>query len=324
MRWQVGRFLHRRKPTEYDLGLPLSLEPDIEHFLGEPTTTQEAERGCNLLQEPSVEKYEVLVEWRGCQLDTPDWWGELVAIPHIDDHQKLAQKIRASFEILWIRSKAQKVKNDYLLPPTPKCVGQKAFLLILHPKLPCQDYREGQLQKTLAYAQVLQYWAKKTNLPKPDQPRLLVRCIQKLRQAMRPFTTFTNYVVLERTTPKQGNLEEWARGPGMMEAPQTPMPEREPAMSPEKLTDPPAEELDVLAAALGEPAASLAGEPDIPPTSQETDKKKEVALTCEFPGWMQIHPSPPMTPVGQVPLSLCNIRQCHQSHNSSRRRAQDH
>ena len=44
----------------------------------------------------------------------PDWWGTLVAIPDVDDYQKLAQKIKASFEILWVRSKAQQVENDFV------------------------------------------------------------------------------------------------------------------------------------------------------------------------------------------------------------------
>ena len=85
-----------------------------------------------------MENYEVWVEWRGCQLDMPDWWGELVTIPNIDGYQKLAWKIRASFEIPQVRSKAQQVKNNYSLPPAPKCVDQKAFLLILDPVIPCQ------------------------------------------------------------------------------------------------------------------------------------------------------------------------------------------
>ena len=84
----------------------------------------------------------------------------------------------------------------------------------------------------------------------------------------------------------------------MMEALQTPMLEREPVTLLGKLTNPPAEEPDVLAVALGEPAASLAGEPDVPSTPQERDKNKEVALTHEFPSWMEIHPSLPVTLVG--------------------------
>ena len=84
---------------------------------------------------------------------------------------------------------------------------------------------------------------------------------------MRPFTTFSDDTVLEGTIPRQGTSEGWSRGLGMMGTLQTPMPMREPTTLPGKLTDPPAEEPDVLPAVLGEPAASLDGEPDVPPTS---------------------------------------------------------
>ena len=43
MRQQVGWFPHNRRPAEYNLGPPPTLEPNIEHCLGEPTATQEAE-----------------------------------------------------------------------------------------------------------------------------------------------------------------------------------------------------------------------------------------------------------------------------------------
>ena len=99
----------------------------------------------------------------------PDWWEELVVIPNVtDNHCRLAQKVQASFEIPQVRCKAVKVINDYSLPPAPKCVGRKAFLLIPDPRMPCQDYREEQPWKTLAYVQALQYLAEKANLPKPD------------------------------------------------------------------------------------------------------------------------------------------------------------
>ena len=62
MRWQVGCSPHNRRPGECNLGPSLTLEPNIEHFLGVPTVTQEVEQGCNLLQEPLVENFEVWVE----------------------------------------------------------------------------------------------------------------------------------------------------------------------------------------------------------------------------------------------------------------------
>ena len=74
MRWQAGQSPHNRKPTEYDFEPPPTLEPDIEHFLGEPIAAQE-EEGVQPLKEPLVENYEIWAEWRGLQLVTPDWWG---------------------------------------------------------------------------------------------------------------------------------------------------------------------------------------------------------------------------------------------------------
>ena len=99
--------------------------------------------GCDLPPEPSIENYKVWVEWQGCQVDTLDWWEELVAIPHVDNAWKLAQKVQASFEIPWVRCQVLQVINDYSAPPSPKGINRKAFLLVPNPEMPCQDYREG-------------------------------------------------------------------------------------------------------------------------------------------------------------------------------------
>ena len=289
-----GAVSQQKKGQGVQFGAPTDPGAQFRTFPGGASCCTRGRRGCNLLQEPSVENYKVWIEWRGHQIDMLDWWGELAAIPHVDNQHRLAQKIQASLKIPQVRCKVLKVSNDYFLPPALKCIGMKAFLLILDPRIPCQDYREGQPQKTLAYAQALQYWAKKANPPKPDQPHLLARCVHELRWAMRPFTTFTDEAVLKGTTPKQGTPEEWATGQGMMETTQTPMPERRPATSPEKPTAPLAEEPDVPATVSEEPADV----PVAPPTPPETDKKMEVAPAHEFPGWMEIHPSCLLTPVG--------------------------
>ena len=60
---------------------------------------------------------------------------------------------------------AQGVENNYLAPSAPKCICQKEFLSLLNPMFPSWDFREGQLEKTLAYAEALQYWVEKANLP---------------------------------------------------------------------------------------------------------------------------------------------------------------
>ena len=231
----------------------------------------------------------------------PDWWEELVAIPHVDDHCRLTQKVWASFEIPQVRCKALKVCNNYSSPPTPKCISKKAFLMIPDPRIPCNNYREGQPQKTLAYAQALQYWAISLNLPKPEELHFLVRCVHELRQTMRPFTTFTDGAVFRGTTLRLGILEEGATKLSTMETTWTPMAERRPATSPERPTPLSAEEPDVLATASGELAAELTREPAAPPTPLETDKKVRESPACELPSWTEIHPSHPVTSVGGSP-----------------------
>ena len=154
-------------PADLDLGPTPELRPDLKCFLQEPAIIQEESRGTNLSQGPLVEDYEDWIEWRGHRVRTPNWWWEFVGIPGINDFQELTQKIRASFEIPQVRSKAQDVENDYSAPLAPKSICQKEFLPPLNPMFPCQDIREGQSQKTLAYAQALQYWAEKSNLPMP-------------------------------------------------------------------------------------------------------------------------------------------------------------
>ena len=73
--------------------------------------------------EPSIRNYEVWLNWQAHQLDTPHWWGELVAIPDVEDLKRLAQKIWASFLILAVRCEAF-LNQDYTTP---------------HPQMPHQE-----------------------------------------------------------------------------------------------------------------------------------------------------------------------------------------
>ena len=148
---------------EYDLGPLSTLEPELESFLEVPTPTWGAGDRCDLQLEPSIEYYEVWLEWQAHQVNTPDWWGELVAIPNAGDPERLAHKICASFEIQQGRSKALWDSISYTMPPVPKCLQRKMLLLVPDPHLPCQDYCVKQPLRTLAYAQALQYCAEKAN-----------------------------------------------------------------------------------------------------------------------------------------------------------------
>ena len=155
-----------------------------------------------------MEDYERLVELRGQLIAMPAWWQELLEIPGVSNVQELAQKIGASFELPWWMSKIHDVNNYYLAPPAPRCIWQKAFLLPLDPMFPCWDIREGQLEKTVAYAQTLQYWTEKANPPMPDWPHLLARYILELRKAIESYVSFSDDAIVDGTTSWDGPLED--------------------------------------------------------------------------------------------------------------------
>ena len=108
--------------ADLDLWPLLELGPDLECFLQELAAMQEENEQRDLLQGPLVEDYENWIEWRGCRVQTPNWYWELVGIPGINDFQQLAQKIQASFELPQAKSKAQGVDNDYSAPLATKCL----------------------------------------------------------------------------------------------------------------------------------------------------------------------------------------------------------
>ena len=265
-----------------------TLEAELESFLGEPTSPQGVEGGCDLPPEPYVENCEVWVEWQACHVDMLEWWDELVAISNMEDYRKLAQKIMLLFEIPRVRCEALKVRNDYSAPPAPKCVERKLFLLPPDPRLPCQDYHEKQPQKTLAYAQTLQYWAERANPPSPGEMCCLVRCVQELRWAMKPFTTFSDHAILEKAKPDQGAPKAEVEGPAQ---PSTP-----PAM--------PADELAIPTI----PPAMPTDEPVIPTAPPVATNNQKGTKSCEYPIWTKIHPSHLVASVEHVPLSLGDLR----------------
>ena len=41
----------------------------------------------------------------------PDWWQELTVVPRIDNHEKLAWEVQASFKLPWQISKWHSVEN---------------------------------------------------------------------------------------------------------------------------------------------------------------------------------------------------------------------
>ena len=137
----------------------------------------------------------------------------------MDDHQELAQKVQASFKLpKWI-SEQHGMGNYHQALLALLCICQKDFLPQPDPKFACWDIRELQLEKTVAYAQALQFWAEKANPPTRGQPCLLAGSVLELREAMECNFSFPDDAVfggmvlpeepltslLEETTPESAH-----------------------------------------------------------------------------------------------------------------------
>ena len=157
-------------------------------------------------------------------------------------------------------------------PPGPTstavCLHQKNFLLLPDSIFACWDIQEIQQEKTVAYAQTLQFWVEKADLPTAGKPCLLAWSIVELWEEMKCYISFSDEDVFS----------------GMA------LPEEPPVTSPKKampkgtwpiLADPPVKEVTV----------------DV---SMEPPAEKKPPN--QFPDWEKVlHPFRPIVAAGQIP-----------------------
>ena len=142
-------------PVDFDLEALPELGPEVDHILWGPVKGSEEEDRKVPSPEPPVEELESWVTWRAWTYEMPGWWQELVMVPGVDDHEKLAHEIWASFQLPQRASEWHQVENYHQAPPAPLCLHQKDFLPPPDPKYACQDIRELQQEKTVAYTKAL-------------------------------------------------------------------------------------------------------------------------------------------------------------------------
>ena len=163
---------------DFDLEALPELGPEVDCFLQELAGRSEEDDRNRSSPKPLVEEYKRWVTWRAQTHDMGGWWPELAKVPGVDDHQELAWKVWASFKLpQWI-TEQHGVENYHQALSILPCIYWKSFLPQPDPKFACWDIRESQLEKTVAYAQALQFWAEKVNLPTQGQPCFLVGAYQ--------------------------------------------------------------------------------------------------------------------------------------------------
>ena len=200
--WSCSQSCNRRCSRSHnrshlqDCSLDRRLRSHRGSWLGKRVTFQETEvepdpkgGGEDYPPEPSILDVESWLDWWAQQIGTPCWWRELRAIPGVEDPWKLTWKIQASFLIPKIRSKVF-LGQDYTAPPAPKCLIQNVFL---PNELSYQDVWQQPLLLTITYAQGLQYWVEKLNLPENPNFCHLARSIIELREMAEEHIVFTDW-----------------------------------------------------------------------------------------------------------------------------------
>ena len=81
-----------------DLGELPELKAEVASFLEGSSETSDGESK-EMLLEPAVLKFTNWVRWKAGKCDTPSWWAELSTVLGEDNTRRLAQEVRASFQL---------------------------------------------------------------------------------------------------------------------------------------------------------------------------------------------------------------------------------
>ena len=191
-------------------------------------------------------------------------------VPGVDKYEKLAHEVQASFQLLKSSSEQCRVKNNHQAPPAPPCLCQKNFLLPPDSIITCQDIQEIQLERMMAYAWALQFWAEKVNPPTRGKPCLLAGSMIKLQEEMECYLSFSNEDVFKGVA----------------------VPEETPTISPKEVTP-----KSTQPTPAGTPVKEFTMDMTVEPTMEKRPLNK-------FPGWQNVlHPSRPIVTGGRFPLS---------------------
>ena len=108
------------KGRDSDLGEPLQLKVEVASFL-QGSSGMSEDKDEEMLPEPSVSKPAKWVQWRAKKCDIPDWWVELSTLLE-EDTGRLAQEVRASFQLPRHMHELDPREAPFHAPPAPPCL----------------------------------------------------------------------------------------------------------------------------------------------------------------------------------------------------------
>ena len=174
----------------FDLEEPPELRLKVASFLrGSMGTSKDEDDRMPL--EPAVTEFSQWVPWRADNCKTPSWWAELLAVPGVEDHKKLAREVWASFWLLQRMRELRMEEADLQAPPVPPCLHWQKFMPPARSIYTSRDIREVPQEKAVAYARALQHWAERVDLPAGGRPCLLAESIKELRAEVKSYLSFS-------------------------------------------------------------------------------------------------------------------------------------
>ena len=104
-----------------------------------------------MLPELSIYNSAKWVQWRADKCKIPDWWMELSTVPE-EDTGRLAQEVRASFQLPKHMHKLDPREAPFHAPPAPPSLHRWRFMPPIVSAFACWDIREIPWEKVVAYA----------------------------------------------------------------------------------------------------------------------------------------------------------------------------
>ena len=124
-----------------DLEEPPKLGPEVASFLRGLMGTSE-DKDDRMPPEPAVTEFSQWVPWRANRYKTPSWWAELLAVPEVGDHKKLAREVLALFQLPQRMREVRMKEVDLQAPPAPPCLHQQKFMPPAESIYASRDIRE--------------------------------------------------------------------------------------------------------------------------------------------------------------------------------------
>ena len=174
-----------------DLGEPPELKAEVASFL-EGSSEMSDGKSKEMKPEPAVLKFADWVRWKVGKCDTPGWWAELSTVPGEDDTRRLAQEVRASFQLPRQMHELEPEEAPFQAPLAPLCLHCQRFMPLVVSIYASQDVREIPREKAVAYTRALQHFAKQNDPPKRNKRHLLVESIMELRREVKFYLSFTD------------------------------------------------------------------------------------------------------------------------------------